>query len=933
MKLPLRTPHASAGSKPPTSSSAFRVSRITAALAFAGATFLACASDPIGGRTDSPDASEPTTITTDADSDTSDATSHDASVAEAAGPCGNHVIDDGEGCDDGNTKDGDGCSAVCIVEGTTPEDVCPGVVIPLDPTGPEGRYGTVTGNTSSATQSFSSPTCNGGNAKDVVYSITSDITGRAHVHLEAGFDAFLAVRGNCLDDASEIACRAVKIGGGSSDVIFPIVASQTTYVVVDGASPGASGQFTLSVEVATNVCGDGLAQYPEQCDDGNTGAGDGCSPSCQFETPVALAGHCPGASYRLVGSTAGPTTISVAGDVTLLSNTAASLGCAAGSGKDQVYAITPTTSGAITAVMTASYPRAQLHARRECFNNATEIDCRTEPNAGTPVRITFPVVADNTYFVFADSDASATTGLYTLDITLSSATCGNGVLESPEGCDDGNSANGDGCSETCALEPMPASLETCPGMAIPFDGPPTGPQTFRTTASTAVLAANVKSCSLTADRKDAVYTFVAPYDGWVSAKAKASFNVLLDFRSDCLLESATGAGTSILCSRADGGNGEESIGAGIVAGKTYYFVVEGSAANANKEGVYTLDVTTTPAVCGNGVIDGNETCDDGARVNGDGCNANCLLEATPATRTSCTTAEAVTLTETATGSGVFAGSVYGGNWNLPGGGSFAAPCTSAGKEAYFTIIAPIDGVVSATTNGSFNTSLGVRPACPPNTGTGVLACADRESSNGSEHVSFSAKAGTKYWLIVDAPTLKDLGSFTLDVTLAAQSCGDGIVGSTEECDDGNAVAGDGCNACVLEPFPAADTCPGQPVALTGTGAQTREKTITVGTSNLGSDYSGTCAGNGREGVIAVTSDVSGTLSALLTASWPTVLYARASCANSSTELACKKYDATKPSELVRDMSFPVQAGVPTYFFIDGLSGASGPATLLLTVTP
>ena len=30
--------------------------------------------------------------------------------------CGDGVVDDGEDCDDGNTVDGDGCSAVCTTE-------------------------------------------------------------------------------------------------------------------------------------------------------------------------------------------------------------------------------------------------------------------------------------------------------------------------------------------------------------------------------------------------------------------------------------------------------------------------------------------------------------------------------------------------------------------------------------------------------------------------------------------------------------------------------------------------------------------------------------------------------------------------------------------------------------------------------------------------
>ena len=32
------------------------------------------------------------------------------------------------------------------------------------------------------------------------------------------------------------------------------------------------------------------------------------------------------------------------------------------------------------------------------------------------------------------------------------------------------------------------------------------------------------------------------------------------------------------------------------------------------------------SVCGDGVTEGNETCDDSNTVSGDGCSANCLIE-------------------------------------------------------------------------------------------------------------------------------------------------------------------------------------------------------------------------------------------------------------------------------------------------------------------
>lgn len=166
------------------------------------------------------------------------------------------------------------------------------------------------------------------------------------------------------------------------------------------------------------------------------------------------------------------------------------------------------------------------------------------------------------------------------------------------------------------------------------------------------------------------------------------------------------------------------------------------------------------------------------------------------------------------------------------------------------------------------------------------------------------------------------------------TCGNKKVDPGEACDDGNTQSGDGCSAtCAIEPLAGTDQCPGHAVALAGAGNAVRSKVVSLSTASLVASYAGTCGGNGRDGVVAVTSDVSGTMRAQLTTSWPSVLYARKTCADGASELGCKKADLTKPNETIRDLSFAVQAGVPTYLFVDGLSGGSGPATLSLTVTP
>lgn len=854
--------------------------------------------------------------------------------------CGNGVLEPGEGCDDGNATSGDGCSATCVVE-NAPDGggACPGSAIALVPQG-DRRIGSVSSTTANASSSFDSTTCGGGNGKDLVYSITSDVAGVGRVVLDAQFDAILSARTTCASSATELGCHTTPVGGGKTELRFPVAKNVPTFVVVDGLA-GKSGSFKLDVEIGATICGDGVAQYPEQCDDGNVAAGDGCSASCQLEGGDPGVGKCPGIGYPFTGSAAGPKTVSFGGDVSLLSNTMGTFGCSSiAGGADQAYAITPSIDGALTAVLTAGYAEAALHVRRECFSSTTEVDCAMQPEAAVPLRMSFPVHAQQTYTIFVDSKTGAkfpTGGGYTLDVTLSPATCGNGILETPEACDDGNVADGDGCSATCALEAEPAGLNGCPGALITFAGPVDGPLTYKTTASTASHNALVKSCETTNSRKDSTYAVVPPFNGYLTAKAKGAFNLSLDLRSNCLPEGSATTTGSLSCSKASGGNGEEAVAGPVAAGTTYYVIVDGPSSDTNKEGPYTIDMLIEKAVCGNGRIEGGEGCDDGATEDGDGCTATCQLEPTPTTRTTCVTADELPLTESAPG--VFTATTKSGNWHMPASkGYFAAPCAGAGKEVLYTVTPPIDGVlVAATSEASYNISLGARGVCidpPTNTSSGgFLACSDSRVP-GAERIAFPVQANTKYWIIVDSPSPASMGRFKLDVSVKAESCGDTIVGGAEECDDGNFVAGDGCDpTCKLEAIAGTNTCPGYALALAGVGTAPRGKTITVSTTALTSEYAGTCGGVGRDAVVAVTSDITGTMLARLKTQWPSVFYAREKCVDSTTQLGCAKADPTKPADTTRELSFAVTAGTPTYFFVDSLSGGTGPATLSLTVTP
>src|SRR5437763_1500427 len=61
----------------------------------------------------------------------------------------------------------------------------------------------------------------------------------------------------------------------------------TNFVRIEGPGFPAGGQqtdqFSTIIGKIAHVCGNGVVDLGEQCDDGNLAAGDCCSPTCQFE--------------------------------------------------------------------------------------------------------------------------------------------------------------------------------------------------------------------------------------------------------------------------------------------------------------------------------------------------------------------------------------------------------------------------------------------------------------------------------------------------------------------------------------------------------------------------------------------------------------------------------------------------------------------------
>ena len=604
------------------------------ALAAATSAFAACSA---GGDLDlgapTPAASTPETSATPTDD-----AGTDAPVTKPPTLCGNKKVDPGEECDDGNTANNDGCSSACKVESAGPNDVCGGAAIQLAKQDASTLYtGSVTGTTTGLYNHYSSA-CGGGSGPDAVYRIDPPMTGRATVRITASFSAILAARTGCTDAKSELGCADDSLGTGSGTTLaFPVFQGAPAFVFVDGYG-GSGGDFSLDVEVQTAVCGNGKAEYPETCDDGNTNDGDGCSSSCMLDDTSSTSA-CPGMGYRLSATPSNAGLVSFAGDTSTMSNSGGNAtDCTSnGSGPTATYAITPTVTGNLSLSLLANYPEALIHVRRECSDSKTLADCSGTTDALDPVKTSIPVFAEETVYVFVDSGDSKASGLYTLDAMLSVAACGNGLLDPGEECDDGNKTDADGCSSTCTVERDDDTTYACPeGEPLRLEGAAPGPRSLSVTGTTAPPAGQAAvsqstSCGSSSNTvPDYIYKVTSDIDGWATVRAKGVFNLAVGAKTTC------NASANLACAKAAGGTEEEVLTFAMDKEKPYFIVVDGAA--AGQQGFFKLDIAVVPSVCGNSVIEGGETCDDGATAGGDGCSATCILE-TDKARDKCATAQ------------------------------------------------------------------------------------------------------------------------------------------------------------------------------------------------------------------------------------------------------------------------------------------------------
>ncbi len=758
--------------------------------------------------------------------------------------CGDGIIAGTETCDDSNMVDADGCSSACAVESGY---VCEGepstcelagtCVHPIVVTG-DGfvwqaplldPHGDDLANTDGSCASASSSTSP---KPDVVFTVDLGAGDRLHVAESGDADVLMHVLdGAC---ASASACLASFDGIGGSEIdpglVFTAPSAGSFFVVIDtwgSSDPG--DDVDLLFEIST--CGDGVIGFGEVCDDNNANAGDGCSTTCTVEpgfectgepsTCGALPGFdCANAIVASDGFTHAGQAMGAYGDLYDFTDPSCSdVSGSPNASPEIVFSIELTAGQTVNVKDFGTLDVVFQLIAPTCASGQACLATFDGFNADEQAQgLSYTAAADGTFYVVVESYAATPSPTSTFDIRFEVATCGDGVTELSETCDDDNTDPDDGCSPLCRVEPGYA----CTG------SPSTCEELEGSICASAIVAADdftFTGTNIVPFGDDYNFSDASCQDvgGTPNASPEMVFQIDLEEGDrlnvsehgtlDVVIQVTQGAcGAGACLARLDSG---ETVGLTFVAPATdtYFVVVESYSASPPTSGTYDVRFDVIP--CGDGTVTPPEGCDDGNDDANDGCSPSCVVESgyscvgspsvcTPLPAASCSEPLLVT-----SNSFEYAGTniaAFGDDENFNAGAGCVDVSTSSpsGFDLVFRVDVEAGDTVRVRELGTLDAVLHIleQPSC----GAGTT-CGQSTDFNETVGIAYTAPAAGPVFVVVESwgnPS----ASTTFDVRIDRLYCGDGSIDGNEQCDDANGDDFDGCSAtCTVEP---GYLCQGEP---------------------------------------------------------------------------------------------------------------------------
>ncbi len=236
-----------------------------------------------------------------------------------------------------------------------------------------------------------------------------------------------------------------KLGGGTDVVPFPLLGDNSAASINIPNPPAASeiryvwgGSGGLDDLEFTACCGDGIQDFGEECDDGNTTNGDGCQGNCQ--NPECGDGILDAGEECDDGNTT---------DGDGCQGNCQNPECGDGildAGEECDDGNTTDGDGCQGNCQNPECGDGILDAGEECD------DGNTTDGDGCQATCVLPVCGDGIVDPGEQCDDGNTTDGDGCQGDCQNPACGDGILDAGEECDDGNTTAGDGCDAACMLE-------------------------------------------------------------------------------------------------------------------------------------------------------------------------------------------------------------------------------------------------------------------------------------------------------------------------------------------------------------------------------------------------------------------------------------------------------------------------------------------------